>query len=178
MPGGDCLTRFLHLCAPRAVGKLRPQFSARLGRWCNGNTAPFGGVIHGSNPCRPANLHPRNPAPQFARSNFPVKWVASIFMCCYVAAQMTRNNFSMMPKRWRQHLSGFVTQPLCDAFAPPVVGILFAPLLDAQHIGRAAPVVPILQVAPASACSWRFCAPFGSAAWSSSAGERRLLDPA
>ena len=25
-------------------------------RWCNGNTAPFGGVIHGSNPCRTANL--------------------------------------------------------------------------------------------------------------------------
>jgi hypothetical protein len=24
-------------------------------RWCNGNTAPFGGVIHGSNPCRTAN---------------------------------------------------------------------------------------------------------------------------
>jgi hypothetical protein len=23
-------------------------------RWCNGNTAPFGGVIHGSNPCRTA----------------------------------------------------------------------------------------------------------------------------
>ena len=24
--------------------------------WCNGNTAPFGGVIHGSNPCGVANL--------------------------------------------------------------------------------------------------------------------------
>src|ERR1700677_4009180 len=23
-------------------------------RWCNGNTAPFGGVIHGSSPCRVA----------------------------------------------------------------------------------------------------------------------------
>ena len=27
-----------------------------LVRWCNGNTAPFGGVIHGSNPCRTANF--------------------------------------------------------------------------------------------------------------------------
>ena len=27
----------------------------RFVRWCNGNTAPFGGVIHGSNPCRTAN---------------------------------------------------------------------------------------------------------------------------
>ena len=26
----------------------------RFVRWCNGNTAPFGGVIHGSNPCRTA----------------------------------------------------------------------------------------------------------------------------
>ena len=25
-------------------------------RWCNGNTAPFGGVIHGSNPCRTAKF--------------------------------------------------------------------------------------------------------------------------
>ena len=24
--------------------------------WCNGNTAPFGGVIHGSNPCGVAHL--------------------------------------------------------------------------------------------------------------------------
>ena len=30
--------------------------SSRLVRWCNGNTAPFGGVIHGSNPCRTASL--------------------------------------------------------------------------------------------------------------------------
>src|SRR5262245_21451899 len=28
--------------------------SQRFVRWCNGNTAPFGGVIHGSNPCRTA----------------------------------------------------------------------------------------------------------------------------
>ena len=27
-----------------------------LVRWCNGNTAPFGGVIHGSNPCRTTNF--------------------------------------------------------------------------------------------------------------------------
>ena len=26
------------------------------GPWCNGNTAPFGGVIHGSNPCGVVNL--------------------------------------------------------------------------------------------------------------------------
>jgi hypothetical protein len=24
--------------------------------WCNGNTAPFGGVIHGSNPCAVARF--------------------------------------------------------------------------------------------------------------------------
>ena len=24
--------------------------------WCNGNTAPFGGVIHGSNPCGVATV--------------------------------------------------------------------------------------------------------------------------
>jgi integrase len=29
-------------------------------RWCNGNTAPFGGVIHGSNPCRTAILTNKN----------------------------------------------------------------------------------------------------------------------
>ena len=32
----------------------------RLVRWCNGNTAPFGGVIHGSNPCRTAKLSNEN----------------------------------------------------------------------------------------------------------------------
>src|SRR6478609_4223662 len=29
--------------------------AARLVRWCNGSTTPFGGVCHGSNPCRTAN---------------------------------------------------------------------------------------------------------------------------
>ena len=32
--------------------------AARLVRWCNGSTTPFGGVCHGSNPCRTANLAP------------------------------------------------------------------------------------------------------------------------
>ncbi len=40
-----------------ALRRRREKFSlAELVRWCNGNTAPFGGVIHGSNPCRTANL--------------------------------------------------------------------------------------------------------------------------
>ena len=30
--------------------------SGRFVRWCNGNTALFGGVIHGSNPCRTATI--------------------------------------------------------------------------------------------------------------------------
>ena len=33
---------------------MKRLISSRFVRWCNGNTAPFGGVIHGSNPCRPA----------------------------------------------------------------------------------------------------------------------------
>lgn len=42
-PGG----RF-SLC-PRAVKNLP---CGRIVRWCNGNTEPFEGFIHGSNPCR------------------------------------------------------------------------------------------------------------------------------
>ena len=38
------------LCA----GMVKCLSSAWFVRWCNGNTAPFGGVIHGSNPCRTA----------------------------------------------------------------------------------------------------------------------------
>jgi hypothetical protein len=38
------------------LGKLSRPFFALLVRWCNGNTAPFGGVIHGSNPCRTAKF--------------------------------------------------------------------------------------------------------------------------
>ncbi len=34
-----------------ALSRRENAFSTR---WCNGNTAPFGGVIHGSNPCRVA----------------------------------------------------------------------------------------------------------------------------
>jgi hypothetical protein len=44
---------------------------------------------------------------------------------------------------WPWNLTGFVTQLLCGAFASPVIGMLFAPLLDAYHIGRTAPVIPI-----------------------------------
>ena len=39
----------LHEAGVKSLG------SVRFVRWCNGNTAPFGGVIHGSNPCRTAN---------------------------------------------------------------------------------------------------------------------------
>jgi hypothetical protein len=44
-----------------ALRRLRKKSSlGLLVRWCNGNTAPFGGVIHGSNPCRTANLANKN----------------------------------------------------------------------------------------------------------------------
>lgn len=33
---------------------IKNLMCGRFVRWCNGNTAPFGGVIHGSNPCRTA----------------------------------------------------------------------------------------------------------------------------
>ena len=56
MSGRDRLKRFLHLCEHGVLGKLRRQFFTPLVRWCNGNTAPFGGVIHGSNPCRTATF--------------------------------------------------------------------------------------------------------------------------
>src|ERR1700690_561786 len=47
--GSGCLQPF-SLCVDRAERLV----SVRFVRWCNGNTAPFGGVIHGSNPCRTA----------------------------------------------------------------------------------------------------------------------------
>ena len=45
-------SKVFSLCT-RAANRLN---SHRFVRWCNGNTAPFGGVIHGSNPCRTANF--------------------------------------------------------------------------------------------------------------------------
>ena len=44
------------LCA----GAVKRLTSSRFVRWCNGNTAPFGGVIHGSNPCRTAIYYNEN----------------------------------------------------------------------------------------------------------------------
>ena len=49
------------------------NFSVGFVRWCNGNTAPFGGVIHGSNPCRTANL----PASSDLREESPQSGVES-----------------------------------------------------------------------------------------------------
>jgi integrase len=44
-----------------ALRRRRKKSSlVELVRWCNGNTAPFGGVIHGSNPCRTAILSNEN----------------------------------------------------------------------------------------------------------------------
>src|SRR6266498_4769309 len=45
-------TRVISLCAG-VGGKLA---SLRFVRWCNGSTRPFGGLCHGSNPCRTASL--------------------------------------------------------------------------------------------------------------------------
>ncbi len=44
-------------CAEAAHRYLK----ARFVRWCNGSTTPFGGVCHGSNPCRTANYRPYRP---------------------------------------------------------------------------------------------------------------------
>src|SRR6476620_6116338 len=38
-----------------ATGPVRAAIGSDT-PWCNGNTAPFGGVIHGSNPCGVATL--------------------------------------------------------------------------------------------------------------------------
>jgi hypothetical protein len=43
--------------------------SSRFVRWCNGNTAPFGGVIHGSNPCRTATFSAENEGFLDSRTN-------------------------------------------------------------------------------------------------------------
>jgi len=40
---------------PFALGLNHVNFS-QLVRWCNGSTLPFGGICHGSNPCRTASL--------------------------------------------------------------------------------------------------------------------------
>ena len=37
-----------------ATGPVRAAIGSDT-PWCNGNTAPFGGVIHGSNPCGVVN---------------------------------------------------------------------------------------------------------------------------
>ena len=45
------------------------SFSSVFVRWCNGNTAPFGGVIHGSNPCRTTNFSNENAGFLDSRTN-------------------------------------------------------------------------------------------------------------
>src|SRR5436305_2928953 len=42
--------------ASAAIENRRSKILNSITPWCNGNTAPFGGVIHGSNPCGVANL--------------------------------------------------------------------------------------------------------------------------
>jgi hypothetical protein len=49
-------TRLFSLCA----GDHKKLTYRWFVRWCNGNTAPFGGVIHGSNPCRTAIITKEN----------------------------------------------------------------------------------------------------------------------
>src|SRR5882724_9597621 len=48
-------------CDVEVMGELRPCIQragglvlGRCVRWCNGSTMPFGGICHGSNPCRTA----------------------------------------------------------------------------------------------------------------------------
>ena len=37
-----------------------PDYFAAACRWCNGSTRPFGGLCHGSNPCRTASRFPHS----------------------------------------------------------------------------------------------------------------------
>src|ERR1017187_2814531 len=50
------LQKLLLMIFPLRERHVKFNVFFRLVRWCNGNTAPFGGVIHGSNPCRTANI--------------------------------------------------------------------------------------------------------------------------
>ena len=47
----EFFTHGKHLRPTRSVGNMNLRFAL----WCNGNTVPFGGIIHGSSPCGAAN---------------------------------------------------------------------------------------------------------------------------
>ncbi len=54
----------------------------RFVRWCNGNTAPFGGVIHGSNPCRTAKIPKKLAKAAVAARNWMLAFAAGFPISC------------------------------------------------------------------------------------------------
>ena len=97
--------------------------SVRFVRWCNGNTAPFGGVIHGSNPCRTANLPDY---PSSSTSQEPLTSRSGEGLFCPLALELRFNQTSKIP------ISAGDTPEMRAAW-PMVVGLIRASFCDASR---------------------------------------------